>query len=114
MTQERDAVKLPSWIVQAVLSVVVALIGWGLKDTIEQLRSLKTDLANAQTDVAVLKTESAIPRDPPAWFVKQMDEIKGIVQSVDTRLRNIETSRQHGADGGLGGGNGPILGYDGK
>ena len=112
--QERDAVKFPSWIVQAGLAVVVALIGWGLKDTVEQLRAVKAELAKAQTDLAVLKTETSIPRDPPAWFVKQMDEIKGSLQSVDSRLRNIEANRQHGAAGGIGGGNGPILGYDGK
>ena len=113
MTQERDAEKFPSWIVQAVLAVFVALIGWGLRDTIEQIRAMKSELVKCQTDLAVLRTESAIPRDPPAWFVKQMDEIKGSLQSVDSRLRNIEANR-HGSDGGLGGINGPILGYDGK
>jgi len=107
-TQAGDSMRIPNWIIQGSLSVVIGIIGWGLKDTVEQLRAVKAELVESRTQIAVLKTESLAPHEPPAWFVRRMDVVEMKLDAIDQRLRNVEAGRHADAVGH----GGPVLGFD--
>jgi ubiquinone biosynthesis protein UbiJ len=99
--------KLTTWrvldvVMGLLLTVVTGLVGWNLKMTVAHGQIIASIQGNRFTsehglevwrEIARIREQLAMmPREvPPKWFIEDVKELKNTINSIDNRLRRIET-----------------------